>query len=76
MDWIFFTDGDGQFDVNEIVKLVALMRDHDLVVGYRVKRADPVQRKLAMKAIRDAEWAGQEAPIVKVSPHATFGTGR
>jgi peptide deformylase len=29
-----------------------------------------------MKAIRDAEWAGQEAPTVKVSPHATFGLGR
>jgi hypothetical protein len=31
---------------------------------------------MAMKAIRDAEWAGQETPLVKVSPHPTFGTGR
>ncbi|MGN6635504.1 MAG: peptide deformylase [Oryzihumus sp.] len=40
-----------------------------------IDRMDRQQRKLAMKAIRDAEWAGQEAPTVKVSPHATFGKG-
>ena len=41
-----------------------------------IDRMDKAQRKLAMKAIRDAEWAGQSAPTIKVSPHATFGTGR
>ena len=40
-----------------------------------IDRMDRQQRKLAMKAIRDAEWAGQEAPTVKISPHATFGKG-
>ena len=38
-----------------------------------IDRMDRAQRKLAMKAIREAEWAGQPAPHVKVSPHATFG---
>jgi len=38
-------------------------------------RMDPEQRKLAMKAIRAAEWAGGTAPTVKVSPHSTFGRG-
>ena len=37
-----------------------------------IDRMDRAQRKLALKAIREAEWAGQ-APVVKVSPHATFG---
>jgi peptide deformylase len=41
-----------------------------------IDRMDKAQRKLAMKAIRAAEWAGQEAPTIKVSPHATFGMGR
>ena len=41
-----------------------------------IDRMDKAHRKLAMKAIRDAEWAGQSTPIIKVSPHATFGTGR
>jgi peptide deformylase len=38
------------------------------------------QRKLAMKEIRESEWfgvatEGGESPIVKVSPHSTFGLG-
>ncbi len=38
-----------------------------------VDRLDRATRKLALKAIREAEWAGQSAPQVRVSPHATFG---
>ena len=38
-----------------------------------VDRLDRESRKAAMKAIREAEWAGQAPPTVKVSPHATFG---
>jgi glycosyltransferase involved in cell wall biosynthesis len=45
-DWIFFTDGDGQFDVAEMKGMVPLLESHDLVIGYRIKRADPLQRKL------------------------------
>jgi len=41
-----------------------------------IDRMDKAMRKEAMKAIRAAEWAGQEAPTIKVSPHATFGKGR
>ena len=36
-----------------------------------IDRLDKKQRKLAMKAIREAEWNGEPAPEVKVSPHAT-----
>lgn len=46
MQWIFFTDGDGQFDVNEIGKLVELLERCDFAVGYRIKRADPFVRKV------------------------------
>jgi peptide deformylase len=38
-----------------------------------IDRLDPDSRKAAMKAIREAEWAGAPAPTVKVSPHPTFG---
>ena len=34
-----------------------------------VDRLDAETRKLAMKAIREAEWSGLSAPTVKVSPH-------
>ncbi len=40
-----------------------------------IDRMDPSQRKLAMRAVREAEWAGGTAPTVRVSPHATFGLG-
>jgi peptide deformylase len=38
-----------------------------------IDRLDPGQRKLAMKAVREAEWSGLSAPAVKVSPHPTRG---
>jgi peptide deformylase len=38
-----------------------------------IDRMNPDQRKLAMKAIREAEWSGLSGPVVKVSPHATQG---
>lgn len=45
-EWIFFTDGDGQFDMNEIPLLAGLLDRCDFAVGYRLKRADPWIRKL------------------------------
>lgn len=38
-----------------------------------IDRMNRDQRKLALKAIREAEWAGERPPVVKESPHATFG---
>jgi peptide deformylase len=38
-----------------------------------IDRLDPAQRKLAMKEIRAAEWWGEPVPIVRESPHPTFG---
>jgi peptide deformylase len=40
-----------------------------------IDRMDPEQRKLAMKAVREAEWASGRTPTVKLSPHSTFGRG-
>jgi peptide deformylase len=38
-----------------------------------IDRLDPDQRKLALKAIREADWSGLDPVRVKVSPHATRG---
>ncbi|MEO3884945.1 peptide deformylase [Nonomuraea sp. B5E05] len=38
-----------------------------------IDRMDPKQRKLAMKAVREAEWSGLSAPVIKASPHPTGG---
>lgn len=42
---VFYTDGDGQYDVREIEKLLAKMTDGiDVVQGYKLKRHDPLYR--------------------------------
>ncbi len=38
-----------------------------------IDRLDPQQRKLAMREVRASEWWGEQAPVVKTSPHPTFG---
>lgn len=44
MDWIFFTDSDGQFHYDELEKFVAAAGSADLIIGYRRKRMDPFHR--------------------------------
>lgn len=43
-DLIFYTDSDGQFDINELDKLLPFLVDCDIVTGYRIKRQDPLMR--------------------------------
>jgi glycosyltransferase involved in cell wall biosynthesis len=45
-EFIFFTDGDRQFDLNEIALLTAHAQEADLVIGYRRMRRDHFVRKL------------------------------
>lgn len=46
-DWIFYTDGDGQYDPHELELLVRKASDAvDVVNGYKISRADPLYRKL------------------------------
>ena len=43
--WIFYTDGDAQYDPRELVKLVsAVQPDTDVVNGYKIARQDPLHR--------------------------------
>jgi glycosyltransferase involved in cell wall biosynthesis len=45
-NYIFFTDGDNQFDITEMTKLLPYIRDYDIVAGYRLKRRDNFIRKI------------------------------
>ena len=45
-EWVFYTDGDGQFDFNEIPRLLPLLDRYDIVSAYRMDRRDPLIRKL------------------------------
>ncbi len=44
-DLIFYTDGDGQYDVEEMPRLLEALRDDvDMVTGYKIRRSDPGYR--------------------------------
>jgi len=43
---VFYTDGDGQFDINEMPPLLSLMEQYDIVSCYRLNRRDPIIRKI------------------------------
>lgn len=43
---VFYTDGDGQFDINEMPPLLALMEQYDIVSCYRLNRQDNLIRRI------------------------------
>ncbi|UCE58303.1 MAG: glycosyltransferase family 2 protein [Phycisphaerales bacterium] len=43
--WVFYTDGDGQFDFAEIDKLLPLLDRYDIISAYRLDRQDSLIRK-------------------------------
>ena len=43
---VFYTDGDGQFDMNEMPPLLSLMEQYDIVSCYRLNRRDSTIRKI------------------------------
>ena len=46
-EWIFYTDGDAQYNPLELVDLVNAVRpDVDIVNGYKISRSDPLERKI------------------------------
>ena len=47
---IAFTDSDGQFDINQLDRFLEEIDSYDLVVGFRIKRAERVFRFWSAKA--------------------------
>lgn len=45
MDWIFYTDGDNQFDLEEMPLVLERRDGSDIVAGYRIDRRDAPYRK-------------------------------
>jgi len=45
LDYVFYTDGDNQFDLEELKKFVALLPFSDIVVGYRKHKQYSLYRK-------------------------------
>jgi len=48
--FVFYMDGDGQFDIRDLDQLLPLAADEDhIVTGYRIERRDPFIRRLNAK---------------------------
>jgi hypothetical protein len=46
-EWVFYTDGDGQYDPDQLDRLVALVHDDvDVVQGYKLGRSDSLLRRV------------------------------
>ncbi len=60
-DWIFFTDGDGQFDLADLSLLLPKARLYDIVVGCHMQRRDSawgtLVRTLFGFSVRDVDCA-------------------
>ena len=50
MPWILLTDSDLQFDLSELEDFLPAARDADIVVGWRILRWDPLNRRLNVAA--------------------------
>jgi hypothetical protein len=45
--WILLTDADLQFDLTQLEDFLPFAEDHDLILGWRVERMDPLGRRVA-----------------------------
>jgi len=55
-DFVFFADADLQFEMSDFGKLVPSANSSDLVIGYRLTRADGFKRVVTMKMLKVWSW--------------------
>jgi len=48
--YVLLCDGDGQFDPSDLERLTPFVPEYDVVAGHRVRRADPLIRRINGKA--------------------------
>ena len=53
---VFYTDSDNQFDLGELGDFMPLMKDNDVVLGYRVDRQDPLARRITARVYNLLAW--------------------
>ncbi|MFM7736219.1 MAG: glycosyltransferase family 2 protein [Alphaproteobacteria bacterium] len=63
-EWVFYTDGDGQYDPDEVRLLVARMSpDVDVVQGWKIRRQDPWPRRMIGRLYHHAVRAAFALPV-------------
>lgn len=45
-DYVFCTDGDNQYDTKELTRMLPFLKDYEVVIGYRTKRALKLSRQI------------------------------
>lgn len=51
-EWIFFSDGDLQFNLEELEKFVEYTNDYDFIIGFRKNRSEGFKRYLIAKLLK------------------------
>lgn len=51
-EWVFFTDGDLQFDLNQITEFLPFTDKYKVIIGYRKTRAEGFKRALIAKILK------------------------
>ena len=64
LPWILLIDADLQFDLDELDRLAAFSATHDLIVGRRVQRRDPLHRR-----VNAAAWNALVNAVFKLPVH-------
>ncbi len=62
-EWVFYTDGDGQYDVNDLPDLAAESRNADIINGHKIRRADGWHRRLIGKVYAAVVRKAFDLPI-------------
>jgi len=55
-EYVFYTDGDAQYDVAELPLLAEHAASYELVIGYRLKRAEGFQRIFTSRSFHFLIW--------------------
>ncbi len=75
-EWIFYTDGDNQFDLREISLLIPLRHGYDIVTGYRIESSgsvDPEVQRFDLQSrdpasLPTCRFATSIAPSSSIAP--------
>lgn len=51
-DWVFFSDGDLQFDLSDLVKFIPYIVAYDAIIGVRENRADSIKRTILANMLK------------------------